>query len=390
MYLPSVMETSRRPHTGTERPRRGDGALMDAPAADPFRAIFLSARDAMLVADDAGNYVEVNPAACRLLDRTRDELLELSLFDVSPDGADPEATWRLFLERGEMSGDYVLARPDGTTVDVEFEATANVLPGLHLSVLRDVTERKRLERERAAMRRELHRARRLESLGLLATGVAHDFNTAMAEVRGHAELLRGELAPGPHPSFDAIDAAVDRAIGVTERLLAFAGKGDVEPRTLHVNDIVEEVRPLIGPLLGPKIDLVVDLTDDDAQVTVGAQMEQVLLNLIANARDAMPAGGRLTLATDVREVDVGDAFPETSPGRYAVLVVADDGIGMDGETLEHALDPFFTTKGSWSPSGLGLSSAYGFVTQLGGSVRIDSTPGAGTTVALLLPTVASS
>lgn len=345
----------------------------------------------MLVADDRGDYVEVNPAACRLLNRTRDELLEMSLFDVSPEGVDPEEAWQLFLERGEMSGGYALARPDGTTVDVEFEATADILPGLHLSVLRDVTERNRLQRERAAMRQELHRAQRLESLGVLATGVAHDFNTAMAEVRGHAELLRSELGPDPHPSSAAIDAAVDRAIGVTERLLAFAGQRDVEHRTLHVNDVIEGVRPLVGPLLGPKIDLVVDLTDDETgRITVGAQMDQVLLNLVANARDAMPDGGRLTLATDVRELDANDAFPEMEPGRYAVLRVSDDGMGMDQDTLEHALDPFFTTKASWSPSGLGLSSAYGFVNQLGGSLTIDSAPGVGTTVTLLLPTVASS
>lgn len=363
-------------------------ALTERRDEDPFRAVFRSARDAMLIADDEGRYVEANPAACRLLQRSRQELLSMSLFDVSPSDVDAEGAWRTFLERGEMSGEYVLTRADGSTVDVEFRATANILPGLHLSIMRDITARKELERERAAMQKELQRAQRVESLGVLATGVAHDFNTIMAKVRGHAELVRIDLRPGAHPSLGEIDEAVDRAMEVTRRLLAFGRQQDLDPRPVHVNEVVHHVRPLIEPLLGPEIELVVDLLDDeDASVVVDPHIEQVLLNLVANARDAMVGGGQLAISTDVCEIGADASSPDVAPGRYAVLVVSDDGIGMDPETRERALDPFFTTKTSWSPSGLGLSSAYGLVTQMGGTINLESDPGVGTTVTILLPTV---
>jgi two-component system, cell cycle sensor histidine kinase and response regulator CckA len=349
-----------------------------------FHAVFHSARDAMLLADDEARYIEVNPAACELLGRSRDEILTMSVFDVSPEGVDAEAAWRAFLDSGEMEGEYRLVRPDGDTVEVEFRATANILPGVHLSVLRDVSDR-------VAIQQELQRARRLESLGVLAAGVAHDFNTMMATVRGHAELLRADHGSEEHPSLAAIDAAVDRAMDVTGRLLAFGRRQDLDLRTVHVNEIVEQARPLLGPLLEPKIDLVLDLTRDaDARVVVDAQVEQVLLNLVNNARDAMPHGGSLTIATGVREVDEESSSLDVSPGRYVMIEVADDGMGMDSGTRERALDPFFTTKENWSPSGLGLSTAYGIVTQLGGSITIDSTPGAGTVVTLLLPMAATS
>lgn len=379
-------------HGTTHGSRSGDEPSGAARIDDAtFRAVFGSARDAMLIADDQGRYREANPAACALLHRTREELLTLSVFDVSPEGVDADGAWRRFLQQGEMSGDYVLERPDGTTVDVEFRATADVLPGLHLSVLRDVTERKRLEREKTAMQKELQRAQRVESLGVLATGVAHDFNTIMAKVRGHAELLRAELGTGRHQSLEAIDAAVDRAMEVTQRLVAFGGQQDLEPRAVHINGIVESILPHVEPLLGPEVELVVDLVDDEAAtVAVDGQIDQVVLDLVANARDAMPAGGRLTISTGVREIGSQDGPAQMPPGRHALIRVADTGEGMDQETRDRVLDPFFTTKTSWSPSGLGLSSAYGIVTQLGGSVTIDSEPGRGTTVTLLLPLAAEA
>jgi two-component system, cell cycle sensor histidine kinase and response regulator CckA len=358
----------------------------DRPLADDdnegnlFDAVFRSARDALLLADDQARYVEANPAACELLGRSRDELLTMSVFDVSPTDVDTDAMWRAFLERGEMGGEYVVVRPDGSTVDVEFRATANIRPGIHLSIMRDVTER-------VVMEQQLERARRLESLGLLAAGVAHDFNTVMATIRGHAELLRSDLEPQAHDSLAAIDSAVERAIEVTNRLLAFGREQDLERRVIHVNEIVDHVRPLVEPLVGPKVNLVIDLTDErDAHVAVDAQIEQVVLQLVGNARDAMPDGGRLVISTSTRQVGSTRPAPEITPGRYAVLEVADTGMGMDEETKDRAFDPFFTTKSSWSPSGLGLTSAYGLVTQMGGAIRIGTAPGRGTTVTLLLPT----
>jgi PAS domain S-box-containing protein len=351
-----------------------------------FRAVFDNALDAMMIIDDDGRFVDVNDAACALLGRTREQLLVQRVTDFRTDSA-RGSVLRELLEAGETTGTMTIRRPDGSERDAEYAAKANVLPGRHVSVLRDVTQRNRLERE-------LWRAQKLESIGRLAGGVAHDFNNMLTAVRGYTHLLLAELAPGSDARAYAeeVERAAERATNLTTQLLAFGRRQTLQPRPLELNALVENLAGMLARLTGEGVAVELALAPALRAVRVDeTQLEQVLVNLVLNSAEAMPAGGRVVVRTGNVDVEhdpdapEGDASRELPGGRYVAVSVEDTGGGMDAATRERLFEPFFTTKAVGRGTGLGLATAYGIARQSGGTITVETQLGKGSTFTVLLP-----
>jgi PAS domain S-box-containing protein len=250
-------------------------------------------------------------------------------------------------------------------------------------VMYDITEHKRLEDQ-------LRHSQKMEAVGLLAGGVAHDFNNLLMLIQGHNERLRAHFADGDpaHKEALGIEQAVNRAAGLTRRLLAFSRKQVVQPQVLNLNEVLGEVAKMLDRLIAKDISLLVTLSPSLWPVKADpGQLEQVILNLVVNSRDAMPQGGKLVIET--KNVEISSTTPwqrdGAPPGQYVMLAVRDTGIGMGAETQAHMFEPFFTTKEPGKGTGLGLSIVYGVVKQNGGWTRVDSNPGQGTTFEIYIP-----
>jgi two-component system cell cycle sensor histidine kinase/response regulator CckA len=253
-----------------------------------------------------------------------------------------------------------------------------------LSVTRDVTERRRLEEQ-------LVQAQRMEAVGRLAGGIAHDFNNLLTGILGYSDILRAGLAEDDPLRADAdeIRKAADRAASLTRQLLAFSRRQVLRSRVIDLNTVVEEMERMLRRLIGEDVELVTACASDLGPVEADpGQIEQVIANLVVNARDAMPSGGRLVIETANYEVDQRLASAhsaEMTPGPYVVLSVTDTGVGMDPETQAHLFEPFFTTKDVGKGTGLGLATVYGIVKQSGGFIWVYSEPGHGTSFQIYLP-----
>ena len=336
-----------------------------------LRAVFDTALDAIFITDDERRYVDVNPAGCEYLGVTREDLIGRRIDDFLPPNklATVEQDWAKYIEAGPLLAEWETQRADGSIRVAEASGRAHFLPGLHIAFLRDVTARKRLEAD-------LLGAQKLESLGRLAGGVAHDFNNLLTGITGYATLLL-ERANGDgelRRDLGEIVRAADRAAELTKQLLAFGRQQVLKPRPLDLNTVVAEVEPLLRRLLGEGVEL--EIRNGAGLGTVRAdpgQIEQVIVNLAVNARDAMPDGGRFTIET------------RNAEGRNVELVCTDTGLGMDEETMGRIFEPFFTTREQGV--GLGLASVYGIVHQSSGHVAVESTPGAGTVFTITLPRV---
>jgi PAS domain S-box-containing protein len=381
-----------------------------------FRGLVEAAPDAMVGVDGEGRIALINAQAERLFGYARQELVGREIEILVPEGvrhthlatragylADPKP--RPMGAGRELSA----RRKDGTQFPVEISLSAIDTPGgvLVSAAVRDVTdrieaqaerERLRAQAERERMEAQLHQSQRLESLGQLAGGIAHDFNNLLAVILNYSAFVTEELNtvmqedPGRwSPVCDdvaQIQRAAERATELTHQLLAFGRREVVRPVVLNLNGVVTGVEQLLHRTLGEHVDLVALLADDLWRVKADpGQIEQVLVNLAVNARDAMPTGGALTIDTDNVHADEGYAatWPSLQPGRYVRLRVNDTGSGMSEEVISRAFEPFFTTKAKGDGSGLGLATVYGIVTQAGGHVEIYSAAGMGTTVKLLLP-----
>jgi two-component system cell cycle sensor histidine kinase/response regulator CckA len=278
-------------------------------------------------------------------------------------------------------------RRDGTLIWVEtlMSVTSWRDGTALLATFVDVTERKRLEDH-------LRQAQKMEAIGRLAGGVAHDFNNLLTVISGRAqiELARPELSEPSRRNVDLIAEAARRASALTRQLLAFSRKQVLQPRVLDVDIVVARLEPLLRRLIGEDIDLVTATEPVLGRVRADpGQLEQVVMNLAVNARDAMPQGGRLTIETANVELDEAYARQQADvhPGPYVLLAVSDTGVGMDAETQAHLFEPFFTTKGVGEGTGLGLATVYGIVKQSGGHITAYSEPGRGATIKIYLPRV---
>jgi len=347
-------------------------------SANLFQAVFDGAFEAMIISNNEGTYIDVNPAACELVGYTRDELLGRKVGVLSGTTGTVEQAWRSLLKDGAVKGQYEFTRPDGVECEVEFSARANALPGKHVIVLRDVTERRQLERD-------LWRAQRLESVGRLAGGVAQDFNNLLTAIRGYAQLLIAQVEPGSvqHHHAGEIDHAADRAAALTAQLLAFGRRQVLQARPAELNRLVENLEGVLARLVGDEVELEFELNPGVNPVRVDpGQIEQVLVNLVVNAADVTPPGGRIVVRTAMSDATPLDDLPD---GRYAVLSVQDSGPGIDESALEHLFEPFFTTKEVGGGVGLGLATAYGIAKQSGGTISVTTAAGTGSTFAVFLP-----
>jgi PAS domain S-box-containing protein len=349
------------------------------------RGVFETASDAMLLVDpDRGGVEDANPAAERLYGRAREELRRVrwgDLVDVEEDPTAPRA--------GALALPASHRRADGTRCPVELSAGELLLRDrarLVVSV-RDVSERAAAETARRDLEQNLRQAQKMEAVGRLAGGIAHDFSNLLAVILGYSELLREDLPAGDarvRESIDGIIEAAHRAAGVTRQLLTLSRKKLLRPERLSLNKIVQDLGRLLSRAIGERIALTTSLEDGLWPVVADAdQLAQVLLNLAVNARDAMPDGGPLSISTS--NVELGAPLPDLglSAGRFVSLAVKDGGCGMSDEVRARIFEPFFTTKESGT--GLGLATVYGIARQAGGAIRVESRAGAGSNFTVLLP-----
>ncbi len=346
-----------------------------------------AAPDAILVIDE-GRIVLANDRATELFGHSRDELLGRHVETlVTDDARQTQTLRRKRIEEGTPGPigavTTTIRRRDGIEIPVESSVAIVDTPQgrLAVAVVRDLSERARAEQEKARLRAEahVHRSQRLESLGQLAGGIAHDFNNMLGVIVNYANFVIEEAeSEAPDVSMIAADArqvvrAGQRGTNLTHQLLAFARREVVRPQVLDLNDVIGAVEEMLRRTIGSHISLIVRPGAGLPAVTCDpGQIEQLLVNLAVNARDAMPSGGNLVIDTDRH----GDGVR---------LRVSDSGKGMTPEVAERAFEPFFTTKASGEGTGLGLATVYGIVTQAGGEVSVASSPGLGTTVTVLLP-----
>ena len=252
---------------------------------------------------------------------------------------------------------------------------------------RTLADRERAEEARERSEEQLRQAQKMDAVGQLAGGIAHDFNNLLLAINGYSELALARLGDADNRAREAIEevrSAGDRAASLTRQLLAFSRRQVLQPREVELNEVIADMSRMLERLLGEQLDLELAL-DPRAGLVVAdpSQIEQVVMNLTLNARDAMPGGGSLRIETG--RVESADVDGDLPPGAWAILAVSDTGEGMDEETLRHVFEPFFTTKEPGKGTGLGLSTVYGIVEQSGGRIAVESSPGRGTTVRIALP-----
>ena len=332
-------------------------------------------------------FLSVNAAAVRQYGYSRDEFTRMSITDIRPEEDAPLALARAAAApevRAQRSGPYRHRRRDGSTAIVEVVSRDFDFAGRHarLVLAIDVTEQRHLEDQ-------LRQSQKIEAVGQLAGGIAHDFNNLLTIIKGNVELALHQLPGGVtlRNDLEQVAQAASRAALLTRQLLAFSRKQVLTPVVLDLNEVVGDAERMLRRVIGEDITFVTQLAPTVSPVTADrGQIEQVLVNLVVNARDAMPAGGVLTVATADVDLSLAEASARgILPGAYVTVRVRDTGIGMDEATRSRIFEPFFTTKPVGRGTGLGLATVYGVVHQSGGFVSVDSAPGAGSTFTVFLP-----
>jgi PAS domain S-box-containing protein len=357
-----------------------------------FRSLIENASDPIVVMDKAGTILYESPALEKVLGWRPEERVGRNVLELLPPEDRTEIVQRLqplIVEPGrtDLVETRVLHR-DGSWRDIEAVAKSRTDEDGRITVIlnvRDLTERKNLEAQ-------LNQAQKMEAIGRLAGGVAHDFNNLTTAILGYSELMLRQLGAGDplRRHVAEVTRAAERAASLTRQLLAFSRKQLLQPKVLDVAEVLEHSRGLLERLIGEDIELVTRAEPGVGRVRADpVQLDQVLLNLAVNARDAMPRGGRLVLEASNADLDDDYAHEHVTvrPGRYVMIAVSDTGVGMDKETQERIFEPFFTTKEKGKGTGLGLSTVYGIVQQSGGYVWVYSEVGRGTTFKIYLPRV---
>jgi PAS domain S-box-containing protein len=381
--------------TNAER-KKAQAALRES--EERFRHLFDSISDLIYTHDDQGRLLSVNQAVVRILGYSREELLGRPLADfMRPE--DRQAFTRDYLptlrRQGRAEGVALLVSKDGSSHHVEYRNFLVAKDGVpYVSGSgREITQRIKAERELKELQERLIHAQKMEAVGNLASGIAHDFNNILQGVSGYIQLLsaKPQTDEANRKYLAEVDAAVGRAAELVRRLLTFGRKAETELKPVDLNQEVAQAVKILERTIPKMINIETRLSPE-VKTILGdpTQLEQVLMNLGTNARDAMPQGGRLVMSTENMELD--EQFcrtrPGLSPGEYVCLTISDDGMGMDRETVRHVFEPFYTTKGLGSGTGLGLFTVHGIVESHGGYISCHSTSGQGTVFTIYLPVAA--
>ncbi len=363
-----------------------------------YRSLFERVPIGLYRISPAGQILDANPALVQMLGYPdRESLLAVNATDLY---VDPEERrrWQALMEREGVVRDFEVSirRRDGTIIWVENDARAfrdasgRVL--YYEGSLEDITERKRAEEEKEKIQAQLLQVQKMEAVGTLAGGVAHDFNNLLTTIHGYTELAMMELNEGDplYRDLREVQRASVRAANLTRQLLLFSRRQPIEMSPLNLNKTIKEMMEMVRRLIGEDIAVTTSIEEELWMIKADpGNIEQVIMNLIVNARDAMPEGGEITIGTKNVHLDEDDckAIVDARPGNFACLSIADTGIGMDKKTVEHIFEPFFSTKGPGKGTGLGLSVAYGIIKQHEGWINVYSEPGRGTTFRIYLPAV---
>jgi two-component system, cell cycle sensor histidine kinase and response regulator CckA len=366
----------------TERKRAQESLVL-------FRTLIDQSNDAIVVVDaETRRYLDVNEAACASLGYSRKELLSMTVFDIDMN-LDPLMAEKIEKELktlGFITFESGHRRKDGTIFPAEVALKRVQLDKAYvISIVRDITDRKKLEGQ-------LMQSQKMETVGKLAGGIAHEFNSILTAIIGQSELLLEDLPAGSPLTKNATEIikASNRAATLTRQLLAYGRRQFLQPEILDLNRLISDMGGMLHNLLGGGVDAqIVPAFDLHAVKADAGQIEQVIVNLVMNARDAMPNGGKLTLETANVTFDAESVgrYPELKPGGYAMLAISDTGTGMSDAVKARLFEPFFTTKDVGQGTGLGLSTCYGIVKQSGGHISVYSELGRGTTFKIYLPQV---
>jgi PAS domain S-box-containing protein len=356
-----------------------------------LQSIIEGTSEAVYLKDAQGRYLLMNPAGARGLKRTPEEIVGKTDYELfsAPDAEALIKNDKMVMSSGEVVTTEEAATLFGikhtflTTKNPYRDPSGQIIGVLGISV--DITERRRIEQH-------LQKSQRMESIGTFSSGMAHDFNNLLTVIKGYSYLAHVDAEDNPaiRESVDQINKAAARASSLIDNLLAFSRRQILQPRVINLNDIVSQLRKMLDRLIGEDVRIQTQLAADlgNSKADPG-QIEQVLMNLAANARDAMPSGGVLSLQTANVSLNRSSFGPDFNvpPGSYVCLTVSDTGIGMDVETRARVFEPFFTTKPSGKGTGLGLATVYGIVKQSGGFVGVESEPESGATFRIYLPRV---
>jgi PAS domain S-box-containing protein len=362
-----------------------------AAAFHAYQELVENANDIIYTHDLDGHFTSLNRAGEQITGYTRAEAAQMSVLEIVAPAYQQQIRQMIasrFAGEAKTPCALEILAKDGRKVLLEVSPRLVLRDGQAVGVqgiARDVTQRRHLEEQ-------LAQAQRMEAIGHLAGGVAHDFNNLLTVVTGYSELVLRRLgADSPvRPEIEQIKRAGERATTLTRQLLAFSRKQMLQPRVLDLNAVLSDVEHLLRRLIGENIQLAMVLGPDLKRVKADpGQMEQIIMNLAVNARDAMPEGGTLTIGTAnvVLDDDYANQHVDVQPGEYVMLAVSDTGIGMDAHTRAHIFEPFFTTKVKGKGTGMGLSTVYGIVKQSGGYIWAYSEPNQGSTFKIYLPRV---
>jgi len=365
-----------------------------------FRDLFENATDLIQIVSPEGRLLYVNRSWRETLGYSEEEIREMSLPDIIDPACDEhcKSTFGRILSEGAVENiQTVFIAKDGKRVFLEGSGQCKYEegePGTVRCMFRDVTFRKTAEEDRARLEAQLLQAQKMEAVGQLAGGIAHDFNNMLTAIIGYASLLEVKLGTDSplKPYVDQILSSSEKSANLTSQLLAFSRKQIMSPKETDLSELIKGMEMLLKSLIGEDVEFRTCFTDAHLMAMVDrGQIEQVLLNLCANARDAMPHGGLLAVSTDVFELDEKSiqAYDLDQPGRYALIAVTDTGHGMEETTRVRIFEPFYTTKEIGKGTGLGLSIVYGIIRQHGGNITAYSEPGKGTTFKIFLPLIVS-
>ncbi len=391
-----LKESNRQLHREIKERMRAEQTTKES--EEKFRTIFDNAVDGILIADPVSkSFVMGNETVCAMLGCAPEEIKDLSVVDILP----PERRSHV-LEQFEKWGeqrfspatDVPVKRKDGSVFYADINSAPIEIGGREylMGIYRDITARKHAEEKLRESEEQLLQSQKMEAIGRLAGGVAHDFNNMMLVVLGYSEILLKRLAED-EPSRNIVEKireAGERAASLTNQLLAFSRKKMIQPKILDLNALIADMEKMIRRLIGEHIELLFFPGKELAPVLADpAQIDQILMNLLVNAGDAIAKVGKITLETANVELDetFAQRHPGAKPGPHVMIAVSDTGVGMDRETRSRIFEPFFTTKKDGKGTGLGLSTVYGIVKQSMGSIWVYSEPGKGTTFKIYLPKV---